>query len=264
MADDAVQQILAAIQNGPSGGAAATRNPLGVPAGYSVGGSPPDPGLPPSIAGGGVLGGIANALTARPAVPPIQPRYVQGDEMKPAALPAEKIAALQSALVRAGLIGPKDKFRVGVWDATSAAAYKRALETANAAGIDDQTAIAQYANAPEVSAPDAVQPLVKKLPNPINLRATIDTVVKNTVGHGVDPMLTDRIMRAYQAEVGRDQQQEYDVNNSPTGGTSTDMPTAANFAEQQIRRAAPKEVALNDSLHAANLVMQLFSGGAGG
>lgn len=233
--DSVLAQLQAAIAAGPTGGTTPARRPIGVPQGFTTPGFRDIPN--PDQFGPG------NTLRVPAQLPP---RYFDGDEFIPASLSPERIASLQSSLARAGLIGKKDKFRVGVWDATSARAYRQALETANASGLTDQEALARYANAQQAGLDDdeTRAPLVKRLPNPADLRATFQTVARNTLGRGADPQLVEQMVNSYTQAVGNQQQATYDTQT--TGGTVTEAPAAEVFAEQQIRDAQPSEAGAHD------------------
>lgn len=71
------------------------------------------------------------------------PQYVTGSEYRMRTLSPERIAALQGELAKAGLITPKQTFRVGVWDEVSAGAYRKVLAYANQGGIDENTALSE-------------------------------------------------------------------------------------------------------------------------
>lgn len=112
-------------------------SPIGAPANYQQ---------PGSITGGGpdVYGAIGivpgpYGVSAPPSGPGTQKLsggtfYVDGQEWAPLNDPGS-IPTLQAELVQAGLLTARD-VRVGVWDATAAAAYKVALAFANHSGMN--------------------------------------------------------------------------------------------------------------------------------
>jgi hypothetical protein len=66
-----------------------------------------------------ILGGVARFS-----------RYYEGDEYKPYDWADDQVATLQARLVSAGFLDP-DVYAPGIWDPSSAAAYRRALFYAN-------------------------------------------------------------------------------------------------------------------------------------
>lgn len=239
-----VQAIIAQLGQAP----APQRKPLGVPAGYTAQGPL---GRPPELAN--FMGPVAVPTQ-------VQPRYFEGDDLTPAGQPTESIVALQNSLIKAGLL--KSKYRYGVWDEPSQTAYRQALEFANASGVTDQQAIATYANAPQAGTDTTRAPLVKRTPNPDDLRATFTSAARSTLGHGVDDATIQQMVTQFQKASLAQQQREYDISGTEgTGGTTTEIPDAATFGETQLRRRFPTEAAYNGALHGANLVMQAFTGG---
>lgn len=111
--------------------------PIGVPEGYAAVRRP--------IFGAGLAGGSIRAREQpdggaykRPA------QYFDGDEWKPANLRADSVAAIQRAMVEAGILGWGD-FNYKIWDNKTADAYKEVLSVANAQGVTDRMALTQMA-----------------------------------------------------------------------------------------------------------------------
>lgn len=135
MADDDLE---ARIEAGPGGGQQqvggqqGAQKYIGVPDTYSV-----------SANQTGRFGPLKTGYVL--AKTPVPPRYVTGAEYRPRFLAPERIAALQQTLARSGLIGPKQTYRIGVWDETSASAYRKVLAYANQGGIDEDTALTEIA-----------------------------------------------------------------------------------------------------------------------
>lgn len=128
------EDLLALIAAGPSGGAVETQGParpIGIPDTFQ--------------AYGGQLGG-KGADTPRFVPAP----YYDGAEFGPRTLSPESRARIQSAMAQAGLIGKNDTFRVGVWDETSAKAYKKVLAYANQGGLKAEDALQELLSAPQM------------------------------------------------------------------------------------------------------------------
>lgn len=71
-----------------------------------------------------------------------KPRYFSGAQnTEVAGLSAEDRAELQLTLKELGLIGPKTRIRLGVWDSTSAEAFRQVLAWANTTGTTWRSAL---------------------------------------------------------------------------------------------------------------------------
>lgn len=209
---------------------ASERSPLGVPDDYMAS-SPRRPAPFASRLG---------PKTYQP--PPRPPRYFAGDELIPAALAPERVAAMQRALATAGLIGPKTKFRVGVWDDTTRNAYRNLLEFANVYGIDEAEALRRYASSEETDpSGDAERaPLVVRQSSPDDLRATFETVARRRIGRKLAPEEVERFVSAYQAEEAAVQTQAYGA--AETGGTVTDVADPQAFLAAKLAKEYGVEV----------------------
>lgn len=139
-------ELLALINAGPSGGAAADTvgpaKPIGIPDTFQ-------PYIPER---GPVSADQAERSPGRGAAQP----YYDGAEFGPRTLSPEARARIQSAMAQAGLIGKNDTFRVGVWDETSAKAYKKVLAYANQGGIMAEDALQELLDAPQMDGDGSV------------------------------------------------------------------------------------------------------------
>jgi len=104
-----------------------SREPLGVPEDYTVPYTRDMTGMSARAGEGWAAGtGGHGSIQER------GPRYFDGDEYTPAGLGPVGIGELQEHMAVAGLLG--DGWRYGIWDDTTASAYKAVLTEANAMG----------------------------------------------------------------------------------------------------------------------------------
>lgn len=175
------------------------------------------------------------------------PRYYDGDEFLPASFSPEKIAALQRELATAGLIGPKTKFRVGLWDEATRGAYKNLLEYANASGADEKTALKRYAEAGLVDPSGETEgraPLTIKKTSPTDLFAIADTVARTKLGRKLTDKEKAAMTSAFQAREVAEQTTDY--AQYETGGTSVGAPSAQAFMGEQITKQFAGEAGAHD------------------
>jgi len=229
--------------------------PLGVPEDYIV-----NRPLDPSNIVDAVRGDVA-PVTGAPLTFAQPPRYFTGDDLLPATLSPEKIALLQRDLVNAGLIGPKTKFRLGVWDDASRSAFRNLLEYANASGLDQKQALQRYGQAEQMGgagsdgAGSTRQPLVTKVTNPDDLRAVADTVARAKLGRKLAPDEVDRFVKAFQ---GREAGAQAAYNADPTGGTVTDAPNPQAFLAQRIAKDYGVEAGAHDLAEQGNQFLDIL------
>lgn len=227
--------------------------------------TPPPPPPPPEKKGPKYLGGLPDDYTVpggrvpapfrgnfgAPSTyqgPPQTPRYFEGMEFIPASFSPEKIAMLQRELATAGLIGPKTKFRVGLWDETTRNAYKNLLEYANASGTDERTAIKRYAQA-QVLDPSGEEgptraPLTIKKSNPTDLYAIADVAARSKLGRKLTDKEKAAMASAFQAQEVAEQTTDY--NQAETGGTSVGGPSAQAFMAERIAKDYGVEAGAHD------------------
>ena len=142
-------------------------SPIGVPPGY----------VPPSdfayFAGGGIGPIGPNSLTP----PKI---YYEGEDWEPASRPPDRIAELQQAMADSGVL--RSKYRKGVWDDSSRAAYRDVLGLANATGTTPEQAIASWAAGEDVEAEGEARvfdPLPFRPPDPASIRQSVKKAFKD-------------------------------------------------------------------------------------
>lgn len=221
---DVLTQLIA---NGPTAAPAEQRPLIGVPQDYVVS----KPGQEIRVEG----------IGWRPGMPTvINPVFREGDEYVPAQLSAEARARLQMRMFDLGILD--QDFQVGVWDTPSRLAYRSVLEFANGAGItDDNEALSQYGNLLDVQkAKPKRAPLVVRKTSPEDLRRVFQQAASQALGEKAPDEEVDRMVAAYQGQEASYSRQAW--NATYEGGTVTEPPTPAAFAESELERAHPVEI----------------------
>jgi hypothetical protein len=89
----------------------------------------------------------ARATAGRTSTSDQKPRYMDGDEWKPANNSPANIGEIQKFMAAGGLL--TGNWRYGVWDEKTRNAWKDVLGYANSRGITDQMALQELASAPK-------------------------------------------------------------------------------------------------------------------
>lgn len=167
----------------------------------------------------------------------VAPRYFDGDERNPASYPVDDMIMLQKYMVQIGLVKP-GQGQLGVWDKTWADAYSQVLGFANSAGLDDKTALARWGDMAATNPPlNARAPLQTRTTNPDELAQIFRKTIIDTRGEGWDTEKINRMVKAFQADEIRADTAAYD--QQITGGNVVQPPSAASFAETQVRKEDP-------------------------
>jgi hypothetical protein len=206
------------------------------------------------------IGLPADYVPTTAAGTPITPLYYDGMENIPAALGAEEIWKKQQALVRAGLIGPKDKFRKGVWDTTTKAAYRE--ELANSTGSDDNSTLAMLANAPIQHERGVERKPLIKAPNPSDVRSVVAASARSIYGHKANDDVINKIVKAYHDASVQQQQAEMAALEAGGGTTIQDMPAMDTFVDASLEAANPEDAAGHRIGELGDLFMSAFRGEA--
>lgn len=145
----------------------------------------------------------------------------------------------------------------GTTDDDSFAAFKSAAIQAARSGkplpdvLNEAMASTAAGNGP--GAPTAGTPT--RLTSPTDIRAAVIAGARAKYGHKADEAMVHDIISQYQSLEAQAQES--------TSPRVTQAPDLSTFVGQQLQQANPREVALNDALHASNLVMQAFGAPAG-
>lgn len=171
------------------------------------------------------------------------PRYMEGDEWKPASESVDRIIERQQKLVIGGYLDPDDGFALGRWDGATRKAYQFLLEDANAAGVTADVALYRAAQSipigggggggedgegggrgrgggwtidPEtgelVQIPEeqfVPEPLRLQLPNMDDLRAVFRSAIVDKLGVGMSQSQINEMANAYVAQVTKVQKDAY-------------------------------------------------------
>jgi hypothetical protein len=125
-----------------TGGTESRGGPLGVPKGYTAAVQrswTPSPGRSGRVN----TGALRYTYEQRP-------RYMDGDEWRPATRAVDEIVEMQQKLVIAGYLDANDGFRLGMWDGPTRTAYRYLLEDSNASGLDADTMLYRAAQGIEI------------------------------------------------------------------------------------------------------------------
>lgn len=238
------------------------RKPIGVPKGYTV---PVQRSWTPSPGRSGRVDLAAGRYMVDQG-----PRYMAGDEWKPANNSPAGIAEAQKMLAAAGLL--KD-WRYGVWDEPTRKAWIKVLGYANSRGITDRMALIELASAPrsegggtdgggqwtvdENGNPVFVEegfqapPLQLKLPNKQDVERVLRSSVIEKLGEGWDQQqigdLADMYIAkvrgvqedAYRQEIDRMEDEFYGREGASEPITTVEAPSLETFAEDELRRRDP-------------------------
>jgi hypothetical protein len=229
---------------------------LGVPKGYRA----ERPAPPPTALD---VRGAGESLS-------ISPLYREGEQYRPGGGRPEDVARLQVRLDGAGLFKKNDRYRLGVWDETSVAAYTRLLKYSNQQGFDALTGL----DALGTLTPDERDelglgrtgggdgeraPLITKVSHPEDLKAVANKTARQILGKSLSEDELAKFVSAYQGMQAAPQGAAYGM--AETGGRITEAPEADVVAEAQIRQAHPTETFGNDLLDVYDRALKIFGGG---
>lgn len=187
--------------------------------------------------------------------------YVNGDEWVPAYnLTPDDRDRLKSRMNAAGLYGTSG-YASGTWTQADANAYQIVLESANGMGQRDaNVVIDNLANearkTPRVQGPRA--PLVSQVSNPDDIRAVIRKASYDMTGSRLSDEEEQRLISMYQGQQGAVNQAVGAAGGAAPGSTTTVTQEAgmANFANAQVERLRPGDVAAHRHLDAFEKILQ--------
>jgi hypothetical protein len=156
---------------------------------------------------------------------------------------------LQQKMDELGLYGGT-KYRLGSWDQADAAAYADLLSGANMHFMDADTWLQQLLEHPELTDPDKTgdtgSPSVVHLTNPADIRATATEIAKNLYGSYLPEDTMNNLIESFNAIEMQSQSGYNALQDSETGGVTTDTPSLDNYVEEQLRKRAPEKVLAHD------------------
>lgn len=242
-----------------------TRQPIGVPADYSI---------PVPITNPVQIREMGGGVTMQ------RPAYWDGDEWIPSSFSAMEIFQLQSALARVGLL--RGTWSGGYWDDASRKAYRELLGMANARGSRnaDQLLNEMLTQTQELGGAlftidengnivmtrgegtETRAPLVTRTTDPASLRSVFRRSVIELLGEGWSEDQINDMVAAYNSmEVSR-QKAAYDAQL--TGGSVMDIPSPESFIEAKVQEMDPTGVQANTALNLASDFMSLAGSPAWG
>lgn len=217
------------------GGRVVKANPIGVETGYEA------------QYRGQRLGDTYNGDYAVAPPSSIPARYDATDLDMFSQLAPERIADIQKALARAGILAKETAYQI--WTPETASAMGKVLAYANQRGLLWQDALDEWAAAGVAAGLDkgpAGPKFTPRLSNPDDLKATFRQVAYNrTGGNFMDEGAYDRMVASYQDAEMKAQRAQFDAAVAG-GGTTVDAPSAQTFGEQQVKAADADLVAAHD------------------
>lgn len=215
----------------PTGGAT-TSTAIGIPAGFE----PPVRQVPgaPTPSGQHLIPGPVTPYGTTPH----GSTYNEGDQWKPQNLPPADVWALQQQLIEAGVL-TRSNVRPGVWDATSANAYKTVLGFANATGMTSSDALRTLVSNPQLQASRDRAPV--QMTNPVDIAAAVSgggpgqsNTARELLGQDLPSGEKDSFVKWYQDQENNARQQymKADLGNQ---ATYTGAPNLANAAQEYIK-----------------------------
>lgn len=170
--------------------------------------------------------------------------YFDGDEWAPQGWGPERMAELQLAMHKAGLLS--DSVHIGEWLEESANAFKNVLEFANRTGVSWEDALGRMASSPTLkslkgSGPTRA-PFAARLSNPEDLREVFKQSAYGLLGGKgfIDDTQLDQMVSAYHQIETSSQRSAYDAAGA--GGAATEAPRPDTFAEGQLEELDPEGV----------------------
>jgi hypothetical protein len=187
--------------------------------------------------------------------------YITGDEWMPGyGMSDEDRDQLKARMFAAGLYG-SGGYSSGSWTQADANAYQIVLESANGMGRRDPNVVidnlaSEARRGARVRAPRA--PLVNQISNPDDIRAIVRKSAYELTGSRLSDEEEQRLISMYQGSQTAENQAVHAAGGAAEGATTTVIQAAGmqNFAEAQIERMRPGEVASHRHLDAFDKILQ--------
>lgn len=191
-------------------------SPIGVPPGYVA----PGDDLAYFEAGG--RGPIRPTSFAKPV------QFYEGADWEPASRAPDRIAELQQAMADAGVL--KTKYRKGVWDDESRAAYRDVLSHANATGLSPEQSIARWADGVDVEAEGEARtfdPLPFRPPDPAAIRQSVKRAFKDILPRDLRESEIDYLTSQAEAMMRQEHESKEGARRAEFDAAGTGRPGAA-------------------------------------
>lgn len=216
----------------PQGGGGTT-TAIGVPQGYEA----PTRIQPaaPTPFGQHLPGGPLTPYGTRPH----GSTYNEGDQWKPQNLPPADVYSLQQQLVQAGILGSTN-LRPGVWDTSSADAYKTVLGFANATGMSSSDALKTLVSNPQMQAKSQRAPFQMTAPADITAQVSgggpgTTNTARSLIGQDLPAGETNDFLKWYQDQETKSRSQYMAADLAGPGNSYTGAPNLQAAAQQYIK-----------------------------
>lgn len=252
--------------------------PIGVPEGYTA----PVPTDLRDMGRAAEHWGTFTGAGQHGSMRPQAPRYYDGDEYRQRPMSPAAIAAIQDQMARAGLL--TSDFLMGVWDPSTAEAYKTLLGIANQQGTTAEQAMTllgssermewdpatgTYVSAGGLGAGAQAPPeLVTRVTDPEVLKSVFRRAAIEMIGIGWSEEQLERAAAAYNNVERTRQREAYDTQLAagqlgamtegmdPVAGEVVEIPSAEGWIDSHIRNEDPAGVAENQALDMVDVFMQ--------
>jgi hypothetical protein len=166
--------------------------------------------------------------------------YNEGDQFKPQNLPPSDVYSLQQQLVKAGVLS-QTNVRPGIWDTSSADAYKTVLGYANATGMKVSDALKQLVNNPQLQASASRLPF--QLTAPADIQAAVQgggpgqsNTARDLIGHDLSTGETADFLKWYQDQEKTARAQYNSADLAGPGNSYTGAPNLNAAAQAYIKQ----------------------------
>lgn len=184
-------------------------------------------------------------LTQDPAQTKV--RYYGGDEREEiAGMSPEERAELQLTLRDLGLIGPETRIRLGVWDDTSASAFRQVLAWANTRGTGWRAALVDMGNSAALGELGGSGEQPKLPPNPLDLQAAARQAGREHLGGPLTAEQSAQLQSGLSAQMMAD--------NAPGAAGQQE------YLRQKTRSLDPVRFDARNAVRVANVISNMLGG----
>ncbi len=173
-------------------------------------------------------------------------QYYTGEEWAPQSLPPADVQNLQTALVQAGVL-TATSMRPGVWDSSSATAYKVVLSYANATGESAITALQTMMANPRLQSGAAGSTKIPRAPfqlaNPADIQAAVagggpgqSNTARDLIGQDLPAAEVKDFTNWYQQQEKTARAQYMAADMAGPGNSYTGAPNVGAAAQQYIKQ----------------------------
>lgn len=198
--------------------------------------------------------GVGSDYVAQLGQSPVKPRYFSGAEnTEVAGLTVEDRAQLQVMLRDLGLIAPKAKIRLGVWDSTSSEAFRQVLAWANSTGKDWKDALTDMASGASSIGTEPAVAAVRQATNPLDFEALAKSKGTEVLGRRLTDAEKHKVGQKLAAKETAYLPSDNTVS-APGSGAFNDM------AEEQVRALDPVRADSRGVVKVASVIARMLGG----